>query len=354
MEKLCLIGSGVGRDHISDFTTNLIKNFLLEYTQSFAKQHVDRSLLRPFRVDKTAFNYETESWESGHYTLPAYRGEYVILTPSDILTRDETWINRQDLISRFDEIVGALPNESLRAQVDNHLRRQLSKRAKQKEINQARANTIQQFPALIEYYIKDKEDHGGHAASVSSKRVAESEHFYIDQVRPLITSLNSVGFYSVAGATYEEAQARVAYLKDNIEHKGGHRLFYVAGAPVRKEEDVQRLFRLVWFGTPSDVTAEANDGRGPVDFKISRGASDKTLVEFKLASNSQLKRNLEHQAEIYQKASDAKRAIKVIIYFSAAECQKVIRMLKTLRLVATPDVVLIDARKDNKPSGSKA
>jgi hypothetical protein len=36
---------------------------------------------------------------------------------------------------------------------------------------------------------------------------------------------------------------------------------------------------------------EVNDGRGPADFKIARGAGDKTIV--KLAKNSHLKRNLE-------------------------------------------------------------
>src|SRR3989442_234290 len=30
LEKVCLIGEGVGRDNISDFTTNLIKGYLLE------------------------------------------------------------------------------------------------------------------------------------------------------------------------------------------------------------------------------------------------------------------------------------------------------------------------------------
>ena len=81
---------------------------------------------------------------------------------------------------------------------------------------------------------------------------------------------------------------------------------------------------------------------------------DKSIVEFKLAKNSQLERNLEKQAEIYQKASDAKSAIKVIVYFSAAERAKVDRILKRLKLTGNKDVVLIDARKDNKPPASKA
>src|SRR5437763_1456119 len=50
LEKLCLIKGGVGRDNISDFTTNLIKGFLLEYTQTFARQHISPGLLATFRV----------------------------------------------------------------------------------------------------------------------------------------------------------------------------------------------------------------------------------------------------------------------------------------------------------------
>lgn len=40
MEKLGLLSGGVGRDHLSDFTTNLIKGYLLDYTQTFALAHV--------------------------------------------------------------------------------------------------------------------------------------------------------------------------------------------------------------------------------------------------------------------------------------------------------------------------
>jgi len=41
LEKLCLIEEGIGVDKISDFTLNLTKKFLLEYTQEFAKEHID-------------------------------------------------------------------------------------------------------------------------------------------------------------------------------------------------------------------------------------------------------------------------------------------------------------------------
>ena len=50
LEKLCLLGNGVGRDHLSDFTTNLIKKFLLEYTQEFAAAQVERSKRKVFNI----------------------------------------------------------------------------------------------------------------------------------------------------------------------------------------------------------------------------------------------------------------------------------------------------------------
>ena len=99
---------------------------------------------------------------------------------------------------------------------------------------------------------------------------------------------------------------------------------------------------------------EANDGRGPSDFKISRGAKDKSLVEMKLAGNTQLERNLKNQSRVYEKASDAKRSVKIIIYFSVAERRRAEAILKRLKIERDEAIVLIDARADNKPSGSKA
>ena len=62
LEKLCLIRGGVGRDSISDFTTNLIKHYLLTYTQTFAKRYLTEEQCRTFAVARAAFNYDTESW----------------------------------------------------------------------------------------------------------------------------------------------------------------------------------------------------------------------------------------------------------------------------------------------------
>ncbi len=355
LEKLCLIRDKVGRDSISDFTNNLIHEFLLDYTQKFALRHISPSLRRTIPVRKVRFNFETETWDSGEYNLPWYLGDYVLLTPKDILTKDDTWINKTDLVDNFDAIPDAIPNLQLRSQVNNYFRKMLPRSPHRKDEREAAFRTVQQFPLLIDFYIKHKEETGDKAENVASQHVALSQQLYLEQFRELTQLLlRRTGFYAIPGSTYEEAYQRVMFLKDVIENKGGHRIFYVSGKPLEREEDLHILYRMAWFATSSDVTREANDGRGPADYKISRGSTDKTLVEFKLAKNSQLERNLKKQAGIYEKASDAKLTIKVIVYFSAAEKRRVERILKRLSLTGDKNVVLIDERKDNKPSGSKA
>jgi hypothetical protein len=182
-----------------------------------------------------------------------------------------------------------------------------------------------------------------------------SETLYHEQFGKLVDLLaRRSDFYRTGGRTYEEALSRVRFLKDVIENKGGHKIFYVKGRLLERESDAHILYRFTWYATPSDVSREVNDGRGPADYKISRGSSDKSIVEFKLASNPQLEKNLQHQTEIYEKASDARKSIKVILFFSEAERDRVEAILKRLKLDNKENVVLIDARDDNKPSGSKA
>jgi hypothetical protein len=359
LEKLCLMGSGVGRDNISDFTTNLIKQYLLEYTQSFAQEHLLKKQRKLVKVAKVKFNTKTETWEPGEFELPFIFDDFVILTPVEMLTKDEIWINRDDMVRDYRRVVNSVPDEQLRAQLNNYFFKMLTslpKKATQKEKNEVITNAYREFPAFLDYYIRFKEDAGDEAVDLSEKLVAESKYFYVDQINRFVEELNRVtGFYKISGTTYDEARERVFFLKDVVENKGGHRIFYdVRGKPVRKETDLHILYRLTWFATPSDVSREVNDGRGPVDFKVSKGAFDKTLVEFKLASNTQLERNLKNQVEIYQRASDAPKAIKVIFYFSRSELNKVNAILKKLKLTDNQDILLIDARRDNKPSGSKA
>ena len=358
LEKLCLIRDGVGRDNISDFTMNLIKCYLAEFTQDFALKYLNPSQRRLVTLRKVKFNYDTRSWTTASYELPYIHYDFILLTPKDILTKDESWINRPELLDRFPEIANALPDATLRAQVNDYLARVIPKgpKVKQKEIREAIGSAVERFPQVLDYYIRDKEDSGDQAVSFAEARVREVETVFIDKIRALVSQyLDPGGFYRLPYNTYEEAHERVMFLKDVIENKGGHKIFYVNGIPIEREADLQIMYRLTWYATQSDVTREANDGRGPADFKISRGAEDKTIIEFKLAKNTQLERNLQNQCKVYEAASDTTHpSIKVILHFNDSEYERVLRILKRLNLEGNKNIVLIDACDYNKPSGSRA
>lgn len=366
LEKLCLIKEGVGRDNISDFTTNLIKGYLLGYTEEFAAKYISSAKRMDVWVRKVYFNYDTQSWASAKFNLPYHNGAFVLLTPRDILTKDETWINRYGMIDDFREILESISNEQLRAEISAYLLSNLPKKVPKKhgrgsrkpsrsEIVAAMSKTISKYPQLIDYYIRYKEDHGQEATSMSHQRVLETENQFVVSLNKFIETLNGeTAFYLTPPDTLVEALKRVMFLKDVIENKDGYRIFYVQGQPIKRESDIHIMFRLTWYATGSDVSPETNAGRGPVDFKISYGSKDKTLVEFKLASNSKLKQNLENQVEIYKRSHDTDKAIKVILFFSEEEELKVNAILRELGLDNEKYIVQIDCRRDNKPSASTA
>jgi hypothetical protein len=354
LEKLCLFGDGVGRDHLSDFTTNLIKRYLLEYTQAFAQAHLRPEFRRDFPIDKVTFDYEKRRWLRGTYNLPIHGNDFVLLTPKDILTKDDAWINRSDLLNQIEQVYTAMPDAQLRSQVEAYFMSRLTEDAGKEEQREAAAATVEKYPVLIDHFIRMKEDCGADAHHLSGMKVQETQEQFVEQLRALVNQyLQGTKFYSL-GDSYSESLQRVLFLKDVIENKDGYRLFYFKGKPVKREEDLQIMYRLTWFATLHDVNREVNNGRGPVDFKVSHGSTDKTLIEFKLASNSKLKRNLEKQVGVYEMANNTKKSITVILHFNESELQKILRYKQDLGLNSAENIILIDASQDNKPSASVA
>ena len=382
-EKLTLFDEGVGKDNVSDFTTNLIKKYLLDYTQEFARQHVNQDLIKPFAVARAYFNYKTETWVSKTYRLPTFFNDFVLLTPQDLLTKDDLWINQRDLVGEYSEIVDSIHNVQLRAQINNYFSHELSiilgrkeqkrrealarSRKSNKPIRRLRPlkpseadrkrvkwKAIHKFPQIIDYYLKVKEGHGDRAVRLSRENVNQIQTQFVKQVERLVGLLKEhSNFYSEPTNSYEAALKRARYLKDVIEHNDGWRIFYLNGQPITREKDVHVLYRLTWFASIFDVNSEANSGRGPVDFAISKGSANKALAEFKLASNPQLADNLEHQTRIYQRAHRSGKSVKVIIYYNEDELSRVKSILRRLGLEDDQSIVLIDARNDNKQSASK-
>ncbi|EKD44303.1 MAG: hypothetical protein ACD_71C00180G0002 [uncultured bacterium (gcode 4)] len=351
LEKLCLLDEWVWKDKISDFTTNLILWYLLDYTQGFAIKYLPDNEKGEFIIRKAYFNYETCTWVSQKYILPYHNREFVLLTPCDILTRDNTWINKSDLVDEVaDGLVETLPNEQLRAEINQYIHSQLVgiEKPKKKEKSEAAAKAIRRYPMLLDYYIKRKEQSWDGAVRLSVDGISATQEWFND-------ATHQIAFEVAKNPdTYQDTLARSLFFKDCIENKDIYTVFYDKAWNVRiHEKEIQLLYRLVFHGTENSVDREVNNGRWPVDYAISMWAKDKTLVEIKLATNSKLRTNLEKQLNVYQTANNTKKGLYVIIFFTEEQEKKVRGIITELRLIINKDVILIDARKDNKPSASK-
>ena len=91
--------------------------------------------------------------------------------------------------------------------------------------------------------------------------------------------------------------------KYNIEHRSVYQLLWNDDSSPRNEKTVQLLFLYQVSDYCKkhdiDITRESNIGRGPVDFKLSKGNSNRVLIELKLASNPNLTHGLEKQLVQY-------------------------------------------------------
>lgn len=356
IEKLTLVGSGIGRDFISDFTTNLMLDFLLSYSEKFAQQHLSQNQRKTFTV-RCSFDHNLMVWTPKSFELPYfYKGDrdedFILLTPVNLLTKDDAFICHSDFTSQFRNVASSLDNGALRDAVNLFFQKRLPINPKKEDIERAIDATVQKYPQILDYYIAKKESEKDKASILSTEKVEKLRAELLATLTDFCKHLfSNSDFYKIKPTSYSEALKRAHFLKQVIEDNDGYRIFYKAGKPIASEDTVQRIFRLTWFASPFDVNAEVNNGRGPADYKVSFGGRDSTIVEFKLGSSSSLKKNLQNQTEIYKKASKSISDIKVILCYTQSEIAKVHRALKAIQQENAENVIIIDATK--KVSASK-
>lgn len=355
IEKLTLVGSGIGKDFISDFTTNLMLEYILEYTQRFARKTLSPHQRKVFSV-RCSYDEELMVWKPKEYELPYFYleedGDFILLTPLDILTKDEAFICHSELTGNFRRIANSIGNIALRESINSYFDKALPTSPKKNDIEHAVSKTINEFPEILDYYIKQKEDKKDQSTKISKEKIEKIRDELIKTLSIFCDNLlESSDFFEVKPNSYKEALQRANFLKDNIENNDGYRIFYQKGKPIASEDTIQRIFRLTWYASPYDVNSEVNNGRGPADYKVSFGSGDATIIEFKLARSSSLKSNLKNQTEIYKKASRSISDIKVILCYTTSEISKVDRILKSMGQQGAENIVIIDASP--KVSASK-
>lgn len=137
----------------------------------------------------------------------------------------------------------------------------------------------------------------------------------------------------------EECRLRVAYFKECVEKHDGYKLF----GPDLDELSVQRLFWFVWYGTPFDINRECANGLGECDYTVSYGTDDKSIIEIKLGSNSELKANLKNQLAVYKDVNNTEKGLYIIVCRRLQEIEKCRKLAKELELKENSDIYIIDA-----------
>lgn len=213
---------------------------------------------------------------------------------------------------------------------------------------------MREYPELYDYYIRLRETDVDKIRSQSLAELNEQIEKLCVASQKIISLFKNLNYQTNEQLTArEEAKARLRFFKHIIEDCDGYKNLYTDGKQIAKENDLQRLFRFVWYGTSYKVDAEPNNGRGQADFIVSMGQNNQNIVEFKLASNSTLS-HVFTQVKIYEAANCTDGSLIAIFCFSESEylySEQVVKAAGYEELLGE-SIYLIDCRNDNKKSAS--
>jgi len=361
LEKLCLVEEGVGVDKISDFTINLIKKYLLEYTEKFSKQYLNKKYIAKFAIKKVEFDFQSGMWNDASFDLPFIelknKKEFVLLVPKKILAKKDTWISKNDFLENDTAIFGTIENDELRTKINKYFYDNLllkyDKDGKQERdySKKSRANslakTVLEFPEVLDYYIKFKEKKKDEALKLHT---ADTEFINFNHDTIVISKDFSEKKYGKL-TSFDDCVDRLSFFKNTLESNS--KILFVKEKPL-PEKQLKLMFKMATYKSLFNYDTEVNNGRGPIDFIISFGSQDKIGLELKLASNKKLKQNLLNQTEIYKLDSSLKHVIKTIFYYSNEERDRVNNILREVNKQAdNKEIFLIDCRKKKSASNQK-
>lgn len=333
-ELIGLLEEGIGADRISDMLLSILDDDFLLYTHNIAQ--------------KLKLPTQTYTHIGTTYLIPHYEGEPVVFVPEEFLVALPIALDRDD-ISRV-----CAHNEELRNRVNRIIA---------KGMGQGNTITKQQFKNLI---LKEPEL-AKELVKLIKEKINTPYDFDEDPVGELIWKDLACEFSSNYPIEIDKKVSPINIVKmicekyqDLIENNGLFKFFHNADGTHKNEAFAQMLFFAIaesyCQANNLDLSPESNAGRGPVDFKISRGSEVKVNVEMKLSTN-RLLHGYQSQLPIYDKAEKTNNSIFLIILLYNQDMRKVREVLSYKRRNETvdkklPDIVVVDATV--KKSASKS
>ena len=294
-ELLPLFEKNVGADRLSDMIATLIQEDIEAYT---------RRINRDLHID--ASSYPKCVFQGGLLKNP-YKKDNVLLLPVDILQKlpiVRSWEDIDDVISL---------NEAIRFEMNEAVAKEWGKQTA--EMKKAYLKELIFYNPMVFHRV------------VSAYRRETVEPFTPNldfgyQLKKLsqlwamsLQRFEKHGGWCEAQTSKEAALAILGGVKECIEnHRGWEGIQSTASG--NREKVVQTFIQMAAYMYNKDnywdISREPDAGRGPVDFKISRGA-DKTVIEVKLSTNSQYMHGFTTQIQEYAKAEQTENMVYVFI-----------------------------------------
>jgi hypothetical protein len=345
-ETVQLFREKIGRDTISDATANILRVRFAKYTERICKKLSleTKTVLHP----RAKFDFVRGRWEAANLTAPInpFNGKQILLCPKAYLKPLPT-INPKDYWGYcFDE-----DPDDLRREFGEEITRSVKK-----EI--IIENALTHFDS-VESFVEFLKSTGVAPYDIDSdpKGLVRWYHTTRDYIASHPVRARIKDETDLEKFIDEIIQAFQTFIEDN----GGWKLMFSDDGTPRSEEICQLAFlgivKHICHQNDIDVSKEANIGRGPVDFKLSRGIELRALIEMKLVSNTKFWNGLERQLPKYLAAEGVRVGKFLIIAFDSDELGKVKDaqnrardLTKKLKYKLTSKTVLVEYKP---PSASK-
>ncbi|MBM1688819.1 hypothetical protein [Sulfitobacter geojensis] len=310
-ETMQLFQEGIAEDTISDAVGNILRHRFATFTKSICNEHGVDAVSRPHLRGR--FNPLNRRWEKIDVEAPLnpFSGKQVLLVPKEYL-RPMPTLNPSD----FWGFCCDQSAQELRTELGEEITRNVKK-----DVILEKALTdydsVEDFVAALERIGGAPYDFEADPKGLV-KWYRKTKEFVKNN--PLTFSFTDQDSFS------EFVVKLVQIFKNFVENQGGWELVYNDDGKPKSESACQRLFlgivRHYCLANDIDVSPEVNIGRGPVDFKLSRGSTYTALIEMKLAKNTKFWAGLEKQLPKYLEAEEVKVGHFLIVAFSDADVKR--------------------------------
>ncbi|WP_052327821.1 hypothetical protein [Serinicoccus marinus] len=349
-----LFSTGIGFDRISDILCNILKARFIDYTQKVAKKH--GVPMEPVMVKHASWSKSNARWENKKVMLPKSptTGGGVLLVPERFL-RDMPEVTKDGFFHWADANAAAALRSDFGYLITDELSQPTRRWIAQK--------FAVKHPDTAMDYIKHVEQlpHLPYDVEVDPRGLVSWREAGVAAGRQL--GLTPADQPQTKQDLHDFVDTLADKFKHAVEHTDTWRALWADNQP-QTEKIIQAVAAPMWTeacrAADVDLGQEVNRGRGPVDFKFSKGWEMRALLEIKRIHSSGFFTGASRQLPQYLKTEQIDYGVYLCVGytdedFSESRLKRVQETIDALGKEAkvTMRLVVVDARRTNKTSASK-